>query len=218
VKQSNPLTVGLTGRCYERESVPYKAFDGIADTLSLHLSQRPEVEVAGLMPPRAALLGDLFPVMQRVEAVASAPLESLENLDVQEQRKRMFRVLRELMATMAERQPLVLVIDDFQWADPDSLVLLDEIAHPETAPRLLLVATARTGKDGRHCAAVETASESARDVRHIQLGNLPQESAEKLVCMLAPELATRDPDAVKTIVEDASGHPLFIQELARWME
>jgi hypothetical protein len=132
--------VVLAGRCYERETVPYKAFDGVIDALSRHLRRLTRDEVAELMPVNAALLPHVFPVLGRVEAMASAARGAREVRDPPELRNRMFAALRELMTRLAQRQPLVVVIDDLQWADQDSLLLLWDLMRREDAPPLLLLA------------------------------------------------------------------------------
>ncbi len=54
---------------------------------------------------------------------------------------RLFASVRELFIKLAMRGPLVLVIDDMQWADADSLALLSELLRPPGAPPMLLVMT-----------------------------------------------------------------------------
>src|SRR3569623_246110 len=75
---SDPSVIVFTGRCYERENVPYKAFAGIADGIAQHLAARPTAEVAPLLPPRPTLLVRLFPSFQRIEAIAAAGVRADE--------------------------------------------------------------------------------------------------------------------------------------------
>src|SRR5262249_22073021 len=151
--------------CYEREQVPYKAFDGVVDALANQLSRMDQVEAAFLLPPETPTLARLFPVLRRVSALGKMPTPVRAVPDVQELRKRAFAALRELLARMARAQPVVLFIDDFQWADADSLALFGDLVHPPDAPPVLLLATLRPGAD-----AVEAvAREAMGDVRHLHL-------------------------------------------------
>ncbi|HEY2517067.1 MAG TPA: BREX system ATP-binding domain-containing protein, partial [Polyangiaceae bacterium] len=113
----------LAGRCYERESVPYKAVDGIIDELRHYLWEVPRAEIGKLLPRGMGLLAQLFPVLDTFVPKGDAPPDG-PVANPQEQRLRAFGILRSLLGKLAKRTPVVLVIDDLQWADADSLVLL----------------------------------------------------------------------------------------------
>jgi serine/threonine protein kinase len=216
VKSREPSAVALSGNCYERESVPFKAVDGLIDALSQYMRRLPKAEAAALLPRRAGLLAQVFPVLQRVEAVAEAPRAPEEVLDPQELRRRLFTALRELLSRLADRHPLVLVIDDLQWADADSLALLAEVLRPPEAPLLLLIATVRTDEESsgplrRHALAAHLRGE----IEHMPLERMSIEEAHEL----AETLVRRAPGQTALnplqIAQEAAGHPLFIDELIR---
>ncbi len=212
--------VVFAGRCYERESVPYKAVDGIVDAMSRYLGRLEPQEIARLMPAQAGLIGQVFPVMRRVAAVAQAPRLALDGMDAQELRTRIFAALRELMSRLGARRPLVLVIDDLQWADADSLQLIAEVLRPPDPPRLLLVATVRAAPD--HGPGVASGEQLAEwipcELLRLALGSLPARDAEQLVRLLVEEAREAGADLPldeETVAAEAGGHPLFIDELVR---
>lgn len=211
-----PETVLLSGRCYERELLAYKAVDGVVDQLSKYLAQLPAAEVKDLLPRNLPLLAKLFPVMEPMAVLAQSAGAPQVPEDPVVLRNRAFLALRELLGNIAARAPLVVMIDDLQWADTDSFVLLGELLRPPSPPRLLLVATVRDTT-----ASVEVAGGSldvARlpgDVRRLPIGKLPQEEAQELVQRLLASAPEDGKEVAALIAREAKGHPLYIDELVR---
>jgi eukaryotic-like serine/threonine-protein kinase len=195
----------LSGRCYARESIPYKAFDGIIDALTQHL-RRVESEVEQLLTEDAPALAQVFPVLRKVKAkpfVHSLPTA----MDPVELRKRAFGALRTLIARLANDRPLILLIDDLQWSDADSLALLAEILRTPEEPRILVLATMRPG--------AEEMLDRVTAPRKIVLAPLTEKHSEELALGLLPECTEAEKQGAKALAHDAAGHPLFIQELVR---
>jgi serine/threonine protein kinase len=224
--QRDPQVIVLKGRCYERESVPYKAVDGVVDALGRFLLRVPRSELAAIVPPTAARLGRAFPVLERL---ASADKENPASsvLDPMERRARVFYAMRDLLHALAEARLVVMLIDDLQWADADSLLLLREIMRPPFAS-ILLVATVRTAReiaDSRGAGPPASlpasrlnvgSSTMPGDVRIVHLEPLPEGEARALAEALIQRADGSVPEsAAESIAREAAGHPLFIDELVR---
>jgi hypothetical protein len=197
--------------------VPYKAVDGIVDGLAELLRKLPPDELPSLLPRRAYLLGQVFPVLAPLCGRAQKPDDAEAIANPHEQRLRLFACVRELLSKLGRTRPLVLIVDDWQWADRDGISLVAEALRPPDAPPLLLLVTERIASitpEGMASDARQPVEQVAivGDVRDIELGKLPREDAEELALRLLGEARREQATA---IAREAKGHPLFIDELVR---
>jgi serine/threonine protein kinase len=206
--------VVLSGRCYESELVPFKAVDGLIDALSRYLMSLPRAEAAALLPAKALLMTQVFPVLRRVEAIAESPVPPDVVRDPQELRGRTFAAVRELLSRLSERRPVILTLDDMQWSDADSLVLLREVMRVPEAPSLMLVLSLRTDASGADPVTAHDLMMPG-EMRHIRLQRLPRREARELAARLLSQHGEVDESLAHAIADEAVGHPLFIDELAR---
>ncbi len=217
LRERQPDVVVLEGRCYERESVPYKALDGVVDSLTKYLLSLSEAKAEELMPREVLALARLFPVMLQVDSVFNAPQREQEIPDPFTLRRKAFAALRELLRRVSEKQPLVLYIDDLQWSDADSTTLLEDLLRPPDSPPLLLLSSFRTEdieiKPFLKALLEKAGSESCREVL---VGALTKTESQALVRdLLGGKAAVLEPFA-DAILREARGNPFLLEQLARY--
>ncbi|MBI1816307.1 MAG: AAA family ATPase [Deltaproteobacteria bacterium] len=214
--ESDGRTVVLDGRCHPDEAVPYKALDGLVDRLSRFLMTLPEAGVAALVPRHTGAVTRLFPVLARVPALASWQ-DGEDAAEPYELRRRGFAALRELLARIGDRQPLVLWIDDLQWGDADSAALLRELLRPPDPPVMLLVLSYR-GEDRESAPLADTLKMVSSDLpdkalRRIVLSPLSPTEAHDLAARLSNTPADNQ---IAAIASQANGSPFLVTQLARY--
>jgi class 3 adenylate cyclase/tetratricopeptide (TPR) repeat protein len=112
-----------------------------------------------------------------------------------------FWAYRKLFEALAKERPLVLVLEDIQWAEPTLLDVIEHIVEWTREAPMLIVCVARPDLlDERPGWYGEL----------IELEPLPSEEAETLVAMLA---AGVDPAIRARATEVAEGNPLFLEQL-----
>ena len=105
--------------------------------------------------------------------------------------------------------PLAVAVEDLQWADPASLLLLHRLGKVAAQLPLLLAATIRGGSGRRD---VEAMADSWRhqDAVCIRLGPLPDPAIDQFVRSL---IGGAPGPALRAILAKAAGNPLYIGEL-----
>jgi len=205
-------TLVLSGRCYERESLPYKAVDALVDALASELHRMSAADARELINEDAAALGKLFPVLWRVDAIAQLRERSVSAGEPQELRRRAFAGLRYVLEQLATRRLVVLFIDDLQWGDLDSAALLNDVLRPPDGPRLLFVGSFRSeGVDTPAVRALLSPGYVGADVvvRQVEVASLSTDEATRLAIELGARRFAAD------IAAEAHGSPYFVAELAR---
>jgi predicted ATPase/serine/threonine protein kinase len=211
--------VVLAGRCYEQESMPFKAFDPVIDALSRYLAGLPDADVTLLLSSGIHFLASVFPVLERVPAVARQLSSDRRIGNPVALREQAFRELKQLLAAIARRVPLVLFIDDLQWADQDSLALLGTLLADSDGPRGLFVGTSRTGlqpTDAHRALGRELAGVAIRRVALTGLSPDASRSLWRALWASTDPSGGRAPEPPGALLDEAAGHPLFLSEMVRY--
>ena len=109
-----------------------------------------------------------------------------------------------LLADVASAVPLVCVVDDAQWLDPESVVVLGFVARRLYAERVVLLLAVRE-PDGQLPALA--------GLPELAVGGLDEDAALELLASLAP--GRLSPAVAARIVAETGGNPLALAEVAR---
>ncbi len=215
--QSPGETVTLTGRCYEQESVPYKACDSLIDHLSRYLNNLPDEQVAKLLPRNVLSLGSMFPAIQRLKPLqASKGLHSLPP-DLHERRILAIESLKDLFSRISAQNPLVLFVDDLCWCDEDGAKLLSSIFAPPNPPPALLLVAYRAERADRN-PALKLFLERIGTLDGIITYDVPLDALDPLDAKLLAEklLPKGTRNHAFDVAEESEGNPFFITEMSRY--
>jgi DNA-binding SARP family transcriptional activator len=129
------------------------------------------------------------------------------------QRKRLFEALAR--AILGDGKPLLLMLDDLQWCDQESLEWLHYLLRYDPRARLLIVGTLRGEEYGDDHPLTLLLRGLRRDGRlaEIRLGPLDETETTSLATNLAGEAL--DPGVTVCLYGETEGNPLFAVETVR---
>ena len=209
----------LSGRCYERESVPYKALDSVVDFLSRYLAQLSAAQIRELVPDDASLLAELFPVLGSVIAAESTTATPI--LDPQERRRRAVGAFRALLSRLTMDVRVIICIDDLQWGDLDSALLMTELLGQPSGPGLFLLATYRSeDAETSPClrALLDGPPLPGMERRQLPLEPLSIGDAKRLAFELLDDQGLDSRAQATSIARESGGSPLFVYELVAYLQ
>jgi DNA-binding CsgD family transcriptional regulator len=191
------LVLGGAAAELERD-LPFAVF---VDALDQYAAGLESQRLAGLDDQVRTELAQVFPSLWALAgARGAAP---------QHERYRSHRAVRALLEQLARMRPLVLILDDLQWADPASVELLGALLRrPPSAPVAMALALRPLRLSERLQSALERARRSDTLVR-IELAPLtPVEARELLGGGVAADHAA-------LLYEESGGIPFYLEQLAR---
>ncbi len=209
----------LRGRCYEREAVPFLAFDRLMDQLALRLRSWP-IPFRRSIAPELFEAARLFPVIavavpRGVRATRARSEDAAQ--DPHESRRRAILAVIELVRRATELEPLLFAIDDLQWVDAESLELLDALLAARPLP--LAIACAARVEDLSPAHPFERwLRERSRD-GEVMVLELPPLGAHEVAELVAHKTggAPVDAAAIERLHEQTGGHALLVATQAeRW--
>jgi DNA-binding SARP family transcriptional activator len=189
----------LLGRCHEDSLVPFQPW---IEALERLLEALPPAEADHWLTAHDGALARLLP--------ARAPAH--ESGDGARERYLAFELVRALLADVAARTPVALVLDDVHWADADSLALLRHLVRSVPQARLLVLLCARPAEMGP--GVTETIAELRRagPLAHVELSGLDEEAVATLLARRGEAI---DHAAARRYRARSGGNPLFLDELLR---
>ncbi|HEY6879562.1 MAG TPA: AAA family ATPase, partial [Polyangiales bacterium] len=212
LRNEYPHLVHLSGHCEPEGPRGFRGVSGVVDALSRYLAQQDASAVATLLPPHADLLTRMFPALTRIaipETREPAPREP------RALRRVALRALRTLLSDLSKRAPMLVVLDDVQWADSDGLSVLDELLRSPEPPTMLLLLLAHGELRAADPPFRQWLARHDERVTLMRLKPLSENAARELAENLLESGGVEEPRIAQRTATQSHGHPLRLDALAR---
>jgi DNA-binding SARP family transcriptional activator/tetratricopeptide (TPR) repeat protein len=140
------------------------------------------------------------------------PLVGLRRDEQPVEQEEVFAAWRTFLERVAERQPLVVVVEDLHWADSALLAFLEHLVDWSLAVPMLVVGTARPELYERQPGW----GGGKRNSTTISLAPLGERDTTRLIAALLSNAAL-PPETQATLLERCGGNPLYAEEFARML-
>lgn len=197
----------VRGQCVDldRDAPPYGPIVSVLRGLAAELGVEEFRQASGAVGSLSLLLPELAGPDERPPAAGDGAA-------------RLFDSVATLLGTVSRSNPVVMIVEDVQWADPATLELLRFLARLDRHSRVLMLLTFRTEDASARSALRAWLPEldRSRVVERIELTRLTRRQARVLVRQLSLERRTTVDFA--SLYERSDGIPFFIEELLSWQQ
>jgi tetratricopeptide (TPR) repeat protein len=209
----------LKGRSlYQEKSEPYLPF---IEAFGRYLNDDLDLEESDKRAMIGGISDDGF-------SLGTLPLghesESLVNkkpsLSLQEERDRLFESLYKVVIDISNKSPLLLVLDDFQWADDSSLQFLHYLARNIKNSKVLICATYSPEDLEENGFRIHPLSDILRKMRikkvyhEIQLNRLDENYTTQIIESLVGRGGLPQ-EFTQKLYEEGEGNPFFVEEVLK---
>ncbi len=197
----------LAGRSPEEALIPYQPF---LEALRHYVLNVPFSQLRAAAREYGAELGRLIPELRRRAPDLPPPAPA----DPETERYRLFEAVVGLLDEMSSRAPVLLVLDDLQWADRPTLLLLRHLARAPHPARLLILGAYRATE-----ATVNGFTDALADLRRerlvtqLDIRGLAEHETAQLVRVQTGTMPSRT--FSRALHAETEGNPFFVEEIVR---
>jgi DNA-binding SARP family transcriptional activator len=192
----------LYGRSDAETLVPYQPF---VTAIERYVEGCGE-ELARALPAELSELSRLIPGLRRRMPHVREPLA----VEPEMRPYRLFNAVSHVLTFAGSEHTAVLILDDLQWADPSTALLLRHTLQSVHEVRLLILATYRDAERVRSEELADLLARSPRGCERLSLHGLDATETTALVHAHQARGATRS--AVARLLEATGGNPLLLEE------
>lgn len=220
-KESNSALLVFFGKFSPNDGRRFQAFDSIiselADSLIDILNENRNTsvhfpETTKLTPSEAAAVSKLFPVLLVAREFFTISVQKRVLSNAHHVRTEALQGIRKLLTLVVNHRPLLIFLDDIQWAKADSLDLLRELSYAEGRVQPKFLMTMRVNSPSE-----PTIHDIFPDINELILKDMNDSEMWALAdCFFQSYGRESLPEKhIFSFIKEANGHPLFLAELIR---
>ncbi len=199
--------IPLYGRAEPDEVRPFSIWSGLLRSAVRQVGDVDPAEIVGGDGPTLARL--LPELNRRMNLPAPGPTSDLES-----ERQALFGAVMRMIGRYSARQPMLIILDDLQWADRSTLRLLASLAGDNPPRGILALGIYRDTELPPDSRLPETLTRLQRRLptTRLQVEALDQDEVRSLIS------GRLDEDLAALVHDQTGGNPLFIEQLVRNLE